>query len=203
MEDINAEYLTIRTSVVIPGLQALVNGVFYGAATGGVVAVARSLEVLTVPPWAVGVTVGSLAGLFVWRNLLNDWRVLLYAADPQGEPAEQGSVIIPQVRVELSADDGRTMQFIDLPAEPEQLVALGSGVVQGLSFTEAQWCGTGAPFSRSQFVRLRGEMLRRGLLMWNSHNDNARGVRITGKGMALCRHFASMAVSPPTPKKWR
>ena len=78
MEEINAEYLTIKTSVVVPGLQALVNGVFYGAATGGVVAVANSLNLLTVPPWAVGVTVGSLAGVYAWRNLLDDWRVMLY-----------------------------------------------------------------------------------------------------------------------------
>ena len=56
--------------------------------------------------------------------------------------------------------------------------------------------GAGAPFSRAQFVQLRGEILRRGLLMWNSHNDNARGVRVTGKGMALCHHFASIRQSP-------
>ena len=36
MEGLNTEYLTIKTSVVVPGLQALVNGVFYGAATSGV-----------------------------------------------------------------------------------------------------------------------------------------------------------------------
>jgi hypothetical protein len=72
MEDINTEYLTIKSSVIVPGLQAVMSGLFYGAASGGVVAVANSLDLLTVPPWAVGVTVGSLAGVYAWRGLLND-----------------------------------------------------------------------------------------------------------------------------------
>jgi len=197
------KYLTIRTAVVLPGLQALVNGVFYGVVTSGVVVVANSMEVLDVPAWGVGVTVGSLSGLYAWRNLLDDWRSLLYGVldDPVSEPV---GIIQPQpVRVELSGNDGRSMQFIDLPAEQDQLIALGAGIVEGLSFTEAQWTGAGGVFSRSQFVQLRGEMLRRGLLMWNSQNDNARGVRVTGKGAALLRHFASISTNPPTLLKRR
>ena len=50
MQDINAEYLTIKTAVTVPALQAVINGCFYSAATGGVVAVANSLDLLTVPP---------------------------------------------------------------------------------------------------------------------------------------------------------
>jgi hypothetical protein len=116
--------------------------------------------------------------------------VVLYGIDVEPEPV---SIIKPQpVRVELSANGGRSMQFVDLPAEQGQLVALGAGIIEVLSFTEAQWTGSGATFTRTQFMQLRGEMLRRGLLAWNSQNDNARGVRVTGKGMALCRHFASM-----------
>ena len=132
MDEINAEYLTIKTSVVVPSLQSLVNGCFYGGAVGGVVAVANSLELLTVPAWAVGVTIGSLASLRAWHNLLDDWRALLYGveyAEPESEPV---TVIQPQpVRVELSGNDGRSMQFIDLPADPAQLAAL-AGQRKGL-----------------------------------------------------------------------
>ena len=201
MNDINAEYLTVKTGVVVPGLQAVVNGVFYGVATGGIVAVANSMQLLSVPAWAVGVTVGSLASLRAWNNLLTDWRGLLYGVsiEPITEP-EYGRNLQP-VRVELSGNDGRSMQYVDLPAEPDQLIALGSGIAEGLSFTEAQWTGARGVFSRSQFVQLRGEMLRRGLLMWNSQNDNARGVRVTSKGQALMRHFASMSQSPTLTKR--
>lgn len=196
MDDLNAEYLTLKAGVALPGLQALVNGCFYGLATGGIVAVANSLELLTVPAWAVGVTVGSLASLRAWHNLLDDWRLLLYGLDSEMEPGTT-AVIDPQpVRVELASNDGRSMQFLDLPADRDQLATLGAGIIEGLSFTEAQWTGKGAPFSRSQFVQLRGEMLRRGLVQWNSPNDNARGVKVTGKGMALCRYFASLSPSP-------
>jgi hypothetical protein len=153
---------------------------------------------MTIPAWAVGVTIGSLAALRAWHNLLEDWRALLYGVEPKPNQ-ETESAILPPVRVELSTNDGRSIQFIDLPAEPDQLMALGAGIVEGFSFTEAQWTGTGAPFSRGQFVRLRSEMIRRGLAAWNSQNDAARGARVTGKGMALCRYFASMNQSP-TPK---
>jgi hypothetical protein len=197
MQDVNAEFLTIKTSVVIPGIQALVSGCFYGGAFSGVTAVANNLNLLTVPVWAVGVTVGSLVALRAWHNLLDDWRLLLYGVEPQ--PFQESEPInLPPLRVELAANEGRSVQFVDLPAEPEQLIQLATGIVEGLSFTEAQWTGTGAPFSRGQFVRLRSEMIRRGLAAWNSQNDAARGARVTGKGMALCRYFASMN-QPPTP----
>ena len=138
---------------------------FYGAVSTSVVVVANSL------------------------NLLDDWRILLYGPKDKLLLEPDIDVIEPQsIGVELSTNEGQSMQFIDLPAEPDQLITLGTGIVEGLSFTETQWTGAGAPFSRGQFVRLRSEMIR--------HELAIKGVRVTGKGMALCRHFASLSLTP-------
>ena len=200
MDDTNL--VSINSAVTIPALQALTSAVFVGGAVGGIIAAAGSLELLTVSPVAVGIISGSVSGLWSWRQSMNDWRGGVYGI-PYQEPKQEPSIIPPPVRVELSSNKGRTMQFVDLPADVDQLIQLGAGLVEGLSFTEAEWCGAGAPFSRNQFVRLRSAMIQRGLAAWNSTANNARGARVTGKGMALCRHFASMTTYPPTLERTR
>jgi hypothetical protein len=192
MNDSNHEYLTIRAGLALPALQAVVNGVFYGVAVAGLVGVSNHLAITDLPVLPVAVVVFSLSGLGKWRTLIEDWRVLLYGL---GDIEVPGPETIPPVRVELASNNGRTVQFADLPIEPERLIALGAGLAEGVSFTEASWTGSGAPFSRTEFVRLRDVMVRRGLAAWNSPNDNARGLRVTSKGMAVMRHFAGMAAS--------
>jgi len=189
------QYLTIRAAVAIPALQALTSAVFVGAGVGGIAAAAGSLGLFQVSPLALGAIAGSVSGLASWRRSLSDWRLAMYGFDYGQEP-EQVQVIPPPIRVELSSNNGRSMQFVDLPADVDQLVTLGAGIVQGLSFTESQWVGAGQPFTRGQFVRLRSEMIRRGLASWISENNTARGCRVTGKGQALFRHFASMSETP-------
>ncbi len=166
MEEINPEYLTIKSSVTIPALQALVNGCFYGLASGGVVAVANSMQLLDIPPWAVGVTVGALSGLYAWRNLLDAWRALLYSVESGtfAQPERDISPVIePQpVRVELFSDNGNRGQYANLPASPEQLIELGRGIASGDSFSVSRWTGSHGVFSRGEFEQLRGEFLKLG-----------------------------------------
>ena len=200
MEEINPEYLTIKSSVTIPALQALVNGCFYGLASGGVVAVANSMQLLDIPPWAVGVTVGALSGLYAWRGLLDDWRGLLYGVDDGTYiPPERdiGPATMQPVQVELLSENGNRGQYANLPASPEQLIELGRGIASGDSFSVSRWTGSHGGFSRGEFEALRGELLKLGWLEWRSDRSNSQGVEITKAGGAVFRHFASMSTSPP------
>ena len=202
MDELNREYLTVRVAVVVPGLQALVNGCFYGLAVLGLVVVANHMKFLDVPAWAVSLVIFSVSGWWKWTELLQDWRYFHYGIEDQQEPEPvKTAQIIEPVRVEISSNNGRQLQFMDLPASQDQLIALGAGLVGGSTFTEARWVGGNAPFKRSEFVQLRDELIRRGMARWNSDHDTARGVAITGKGNALMRHFASMTVHPPTLSK--
>lgn len=193
MDEFNQEYLSVRTAVVVPSLQSLVSAAFYGGATAGVVAVANSLELLTVSPLAVGAVVGCLAGLTAWRSLLAEWRLALYGV--QVEEHEPVTVQDP-VSIQLTSDGGRVGQYADLPVSQDKLAQLAAGVTSGDSLSVSRWCGRGGPFSRSEFEQLRGELLQLQWLEWKSDRDNARGVQLTRSGAAVMRYFASQTTSP-------
>jgi len=190
----NEKYLTVRSGVLIPLLQSLVAGLLYGVGTSFVAKVMNDFGFDEVAWWKIGLATFFLAFTRAWLALIDEWRQFLYPK-PKKDPVYIESEPV-HTKLEISENNGRSMQFIDLPAEPDQLIQLGMGIMEGLSFTEAQWVGRGQPFTRTQFVRLRSELIKRGLLVWNSDLDPARGVKVTGKGRAVMRHFASMTNSP-------
>jgi len=195
-------YLNIVSGAALPFIQAFLTGFWYALVCLGLAATANHVKVITVPAWIIAVTGFGLAGLWKWNRFMNDFRVLLFGVEPEqiAEPvADPEPEIIEPIRVELSSNNGHTMQFFDLPATRDQLEPLASGLVEGVGFTESQWVGGGAPFSRREFVRLRDEMIRRGLAQWNSNHDTARGVRVTSKGMAVFRHV--IRLSPTLQKR--
>lgn len=182
-------YFSLRVSVAVPGLQALVSASWWFLAMFGMVSVWNFLGLPKVPAWAVGVVAFSLVGLWSWRILLDDWRHKIYGLeDTHQEPAQMDYHPEP-IRIELASDNGRSMSYIDLPVDVDRLQLLGSGLVEGESFTEARWVGDA--FSRREFVLLRDTMIRRGMAAWVSERDTARGVKITQKGMAIFRYVSN------------
>ena len=95
----------------------------------------------------------------------------------------------------LEKDNGRETDFIDLPAGPEQLRKLADGLLSGRQFALSAWSGAGAPFSRSEFERLRDELIKRGLARWRNANAQAQGAELTLPGRAVLRRFSSEASS--------
>lgn len=188
------KYLTVRSGVLIPLLQALVTGLVFGGGVSAVGAVMNWFGFDRVVWWQLGLAAFFLATIRAWIALIDEWRGFLYPNRKQDPIYVETD---PQtVRVEIAQNRGRNVQFMDLPADASQMIMLGQGIVEGLGFTEAQWTGKGQPFTRNQFVQLRGEMIKRGLVVWNSDRDPARGLRVTGKGMAVMRYFASQVDSP-------
>ena len=182
-------YFSLKVAVAVPALQALVSAVFWAVGVFGMVAVGNFVLGLTVPSWAVSVVAFSFIGVITWRVLLDDWRHLIYGLeDTHQEPAQMDYHPEP-IRIELASDNGRSMSYIDLPVDVDRLQLLGSGLVEGESFTEARWVGDA--FSRREFVLLRDTMIRRGMAAWVSERDTARGVKITQKGMAIFRYVSN------------
>ena len=191
-ENLQGEYFSFNSSVLVPIAQATVTGALVALVGEGV-----GLMLDYHSPPALALTVGAGVALLVWRDHLAIWRGYLYSL-AEGDGFE---VIEPEparVRVEIPSNEGRTLQLADLPANLDQLIALGAGLVEGASMTEARWIGRGRPFTRGEFIALRDELIRRGFARWNSPGTPARGVLPTKKGLAIMRHFASMTVSPPT-----
>jgi len=174
--------------VLTPGLQSLISGVFVLCFMGSF-----TWLVKTVNPVSVGLTCGCGVMSGVWFWLLRGWvrekQGLLTVAEPEHHTFQN-------VRLEVKQQN--QLLFIDLPAEPEQLVNLADGVLHGASMSELTWCGRNKPFSISQFRGLRAELIRRGLAVWRNETAPAQGVELTLPGKAVFRRFLSMAEQHPT-----
>ena len=88
------------------------------------------------------------------------------------------------------------IMFIDLSAEMTQLVALAEGVLNGDTFAESHWCGSGKVFTKSQFHQLRSEMLERGLIVWKRPDSPAQGLLLTAVGAHVLRRFLRVSPTP-------
>lgn len=170
--------LTFRVAVWFPVLQATFTGLFFSGVVGCVVLLAE--------PEKSGLFVLSgftLSSFVAWLFLLRVWLRLVAGDVLAGEEQVtfEPEVFTPStVRVEVYKE--RSGMFIDLPCEPEQLAALAGGVVSGTSLAESSWCGSGRPFSKSQFHSVRNELVRRGLVAWRNVHAPSQGLEPTRVG---------------------
>ena len=79
--------------------------------------------------------------------------------------------------------------MLDLPGTPESIAQLGRGLLLGRSFSEAEWCGRGRPFSKPEFVALRAQLVERGIVRWRDERSPAQGCELTHAGRAVFRAF--------------
>jgi len=180
----------------VPVLQALFTlaivalFVFFGA---------LYLDVETRKAMLAGLAVGGAAAALVWFGGLVSWRRLAFPEPFY--PAITRPERIEPVKVILQDDDGKHTEFIDLPATPDQLIRLATGLLEGATLSEAAWTGSGGIFTRAEFASLRSELIRRGLAAWNNAHAPAQGVTLTRGGQAAMRTFASMAKDAPTMRR--
>lgn len=187
------KHYTIQVAVLIPLFQSITTG----SAFGSVVLAAGELSGRSDALWIAAVVLAVTTAI-TWLILLRRW--LDAASWGDGYTYSHTRTQEP-VRLELESEDGRHVAIIDLPASQEQLMALASGILSGASLSESTWCGSGAPFSRSEFAQLRAELIKRGLAAWSSPRTPARGIVLTKPGEAAMRYFASLADDPPSLKR--
>jgi len=198
---VRTHYQKKETAVLIPLFQAFVTGIFLGI-MAGVLSVCVEYE----HPWRAMFLTWAGVQSFAWLALLVRWAGLVksletalnYDIDRDGVIGEEDEEEeIQPVKIEVIQNEGRHVQFADLPITEAQLVALAVGVIQGASFSEGQWTGKGAPFSRSEFRTVRDLFIRRGWLEWVNPSARSQGLELTAPGHAVMRHFASMVEGPP------
>lgn len=184
--------------VIVPGLQAAISGGLFGLAAAVLAALAG------VPDWwkwGGGVFVSAL--LLTWLSYRHGWqwrleRLLGLDLNLDGSIGRPSLPALPEpepqrIRVVLEQQGGREVDFIDLPARPEQLQALASGITQGRTFALTAWAGT---FTRPEFEGLRDELIKRGLARWANERSHNQGIVLTPAGRAVMRRLAEQ---PPTP----
>lgn len=196
-EGVRIHYQTPGAGLALPAGQAAATGAFIGLAVLAIAYLAGWPK-----PWAWGLLTWLLVQAAAWLWLLLGWRgVVLNRLEQMTQHDLNkdnfiGPPITSNVRIELSENGGQTTRFINLPGSEEQIAGLARGLLEGLSFTEAAWTGAGRPFTRSQFVAVRDEMIRRGLARWHNPGSPARGASLTNKGRAIMKQLSSQ---PPHP----
>jgi hypothetical protein len=135
-----------------------------------------------------GVVAGIVVGLLTWLYLLGRWLAAEYGGAVVFEPDQ--TLPVDVVRVELRSDQGRAGQWINLPANLDQLRTLAGGLLAGVSFSESAWCGWGKPFTKDELHELRDELVLRGLVRWRNPLYPAQGLELTGPGRAVMRKLS-------------
>jgi len=100
------------------------------------------------------------------------------------------------IKLALSQDEGRAVDYAFLNIDQAQLSELARGLSAGKPFTLGAWTGAGRSFSRSEFEQLRHELISRGLVVWRNPGSPAQGVTLTAAGRAVMRYLAGL----PHPK---
>ena len=167
----------IQDKIVIPGLKAIISGLLI------------SLFIAALYGVSLGVTAWRLFWLILAGFTMLSWLILIIP------PPKRQLLPISQkettVRLELASDNGRRLQFADLPVSHDLLIRFAQGVLDGQSLTEAAWCGNGNLFSsRSEFVTLRDALIGRKLASWNNPTCTARGWGLTRSGLAAFRYLS-------------
>jgi hypothetical protein len=198
-----------ENAVLIPLVQSAVTGFLAGGAVGATAWILDAEHPLSLAgaSWIVATYIAWLAYRAGWQYRLE--RVLgidLTGDDVIGEPVEESASLpapTPKVRVEISKDDGRGVEWLDLPVDYERLVMFSREMTKGATFSYASLAGRDKLFSRPEFEILRDAFLKRGFARWINPHSRNQGVELTGKGRALIRQFALTieATSPPPLQK--
>ena len=172
----------VETGCLLPFFQSLITGALVGLIAAGA---ATWMELTN--PWMLGLIIGAVGSLWWWTSSIHLWRVDVYGYDEQVAPEPVQSTV-STVRVEVVNDS--QIVIADLPASPAQLRDLSTGLLAGMSFSEASWSGDGRIFSKSEFHAIRQAFIGRGWARWRVENAPAQGVAITAPGRAVLRELA-------------
>lgn len=191
----NRAYLhTAGAGAGLPLAQALISGLMAGLLVLVICIISRSRYILEVSGLAM-----LLVTAGVWYLTQRHWFSLtdverLTGMDLNrdgniGEPAPEVRVVIDRIKENGHFEQSRT----SLPASQEQMQSLAQGILEyHLPFTVREWTGRGRPFSVEQFNRLRGELMRRGLIEAASEKDARRGFVFTPEGEQVLQGFLSV-----------
>ena len=141
-----------------------------------------------VPVWWSG-----LRGSTLWK--VEEWSGLDLNRDKQvGKPDKPGPP--PTVRVDVtdsSSGDGIYKSF-DLPCDPKRLRVFAQRVLSGVSTAQGGWTGKDGLFSRSEYERLRDELMLRELAVWNNPAAPAQGWALKAVGRVVMRGVLELEV---------
>lgn len=178
---------------VVPALKALFLGFFGGMTIGILVGWAHGhgwLMRINAPLAGLVTGLGLTGWLFFRFSERAHWMIERIAGLDLNMDGYVGQPQVieapPPLRVVLEQDQGRQVEYIDLPHR-DKLPYLASGLAEGTRTFSLDSCNH--VLSRKEFGELRDEMLRRGLARWKNPNAANRGLELTPAGRAIFRRI--------------
>lgn len=194
---------TLEGGAWLPFSQAVISGVIIFCGVLILAVVLRGRDPLR---WAGAC--GALALIITWLSVARHWFSLtalekletLTGQDLNhdgyiGEPPAVDPKRV--VTVQMVNAERNHFWTVELPATPEQMEALATGLLNNNTLSELNWCGKGHPFSLQQFRDLRSEMISRGLVHQINDKDTRQGYDLTAVGRELMRLYASPSPVEP------
>lgn len=202
-ESDRAHLFTGAAAVLLPIAQAITTGALCGAAAA---IYAWLLKSPTAWRWGIGVAVG--VAVLVWIAMLARWLDLTRPLERIVNRDINGDGFIGQpprqvVRVEVKSEDGKRVQYADLPTSQEKMADFARGVLGGTPISERHWSGAGALFSQNEFREIRDLFIARGFMRWANPEYPQQGTELTPAGRSILKTFASDTTSPTPPRAER
>ena len=189
---------TLESHVLVPLLEAIISGVFFGMTAGVIVA---TLYLYGDGGWWDALKYGGATSVVVtlgwswwsWRGHLGDYKSLLwYNEFAQGPEVEQQNRQVHEARVQVN----HNWAHADLPFDrdnPQALVDFAAGVTCGAAPFSERGAGRYG-YSVQRFTELRDNMIRGYMAYWKDSKNKRLGIGLSAGGAALLK---SVAANPP------
>lgn len=189
-EQDRAHLFTAAAGVLLPMAQAIITGALFGAAAWFYAWLLRSPKA-----WQWGAGVGLGVAVLSWLLLLFKWSDLTQPLERflQRDINQDGYIgPPPTVRIEVKREDGRQIQFAEIPTTKEKLIDFARAVaLENQPISESRWSGAGALFSKDEFRAVRAELLARGWLRWKNPDFHDQGAELSPAGRAILKQYAN------------
>lgn len=152
--------------------------------------------------------VGALSFALTWLALQMRWLNLTQLEKLTGLELDGRPGIGPQeprrvrVQVDTVTDQGHISQqlMFDMPATVSQLKALAVGLLdEGKTLAEREWSpqSEGKPFSVQQIRDVKGEMIKRGLIVRANYKNQSLGYVLTAVGRRVVESWKALEDDDP------
>ena len=172
-------------------LLSFFSGVILGLSVMIIAAIARAPLF-----WAWGAGAFSVTIAVAWVIFLLRWFGLTAPIERTTTVYEQATAMPEVVRVELTSEDRKQKQYVDLPTTPDKLALFCRGVMGGRPISLREWAGAGKPFSQNEYQDMINVMISKGWLRWKVEGHPQQGVELTAPGRAVVRAFGGNSPTP-------
>jgi len=165
---------------ILPTAQSIIAGLFSSIIAAGI-----SMWAGWSFTWQLSLVVGASVALFWFMGSIDRWREDVYA--PLYAAPEPMQETVPQITPIIVHVERQQSLLFDIPASPEQLRQLSSGLINGVPFSEDSWTPENKLFSKAQFRSVRDEFIKSKLARWVNPNSHSQGVALTHYGVETCK----------------